>query len=234
MISPNGLLRSSETLPYHRFFAPAEFARYASLGEMAYVDSFRAPALAAIRSHPADFLHRIWERAVGAFGARAADESVSFTRHTFTPHDRMQLGLAHLFLLPPSEVGSLWLELDDAPDEVMRRMTALRLNDPPGSYRDWLDHRRAAAERRGSWVSLCSRLLLSSLPVFALGLAVVVGRGRVPAPVAWAALLHFATIAPYELVHHGQRQQFPKTALHALFLAALPAALVAGRRSSPS
>ena len=231
VVSPDGLLRARDTFPRHPFFSPAEFARYAALGELAYVDSFRAPAIAAIRVLPGEFARRVATRAVSAFGAIAADESMSLTRHAFSSSDRARLGAAGLLLLLPPQVGSLWLALDDDPQAMLGRMNSLQLDTPGDCYRDWLEHRRDAAERRAGWPSRWSRLLLSGLPMLALGGAALLGHGRLAPVVAWAALLHFTTLAPYVLVNHGARQQYPQTALHALFLAALPAALVARRRT---
>jgi len=233
VVSRDGLLYSVEAMPRHPFFSQAEFDRYAKLGEVAYVDTFKEPALAAIRANPGDFVQRVGRRFVDAFGAIAPDETISLTRHAFNPADRARLANAGL-LLPLPDVGALWLALTEGPDDVRGRIAALGLTDPSGSFRDWLEHRRLAAEKRDAWGGRFTRLLLSGLPVFALALAALIG-GRRLAPIAgWAALLHFATLAPYVLVNHGSRQQFPQTALHAVFLAALPAAIVARRNATAS
>jgi len=229
VVSSNGLVRADEVLPRHPFFDTAEFARYSALGEMNYVDTFRAPALARIQTDPVEFLRRVGRRAVNAFGVIASDETVGYTRHAFPARDRPLLAASGLLILLPPELGAQWLALETSPETVRDRLRWLPLEDRAGAFRDWLSHREEAARRRSAWLPRLSRLLLSGLPLLAVAAAFLLGHYRLPPVAAWALWLHFSTLLPFVLINHGARQQFPQMSLYAVFFAAFVVALTTRR-----
>ena len=85
--SANGLPRMETVLRRLPYFDIAEFDRYASLGEAAYVDSFRAPALAALRAAPLHFAGNVLRRAADAAVFCRREGGGQFTRFPFRQGD---------------------------------------------------------------------------------------------------------------------------------------------------
>ena len=62
--------------------------RYATLGEVAYVDLFRAPTVAALRAAPGHFMGNVLRRSMDAAVFCRREGGGAFTRRVFSPGGR--------------------------------------------------------------------------------------------------------------------------------------------------
>jgi hypothetical protein len=229
--SADGLPRMETVLRRLPFFDVQEFNRYAALGEVRYVDSFRAPALAALRADPLHFAANVLRRTGIAVVYCRREGGGESTRFRFLPDDAARLAGAGLLI--PFGVGSgLWTRIDTAPGEARWKLHQLGLRDEAAIAADWAA-RRAAYDREffGAW-PLALGFLTAGLPVAALLAAALLGHGRLAPPAAWAAAIAFGMLLPYVLVNNNDRHQLPLLALQAVALGALAQAWAA-RRAAP-
>jgi hypothetical protein len=231
--SADGLPRMETVLRRLPFFDVAEFRRYSELGEIPYVDSFKAPALAAIKADPAHFAANIARRLSAAIAFCRREGGGASTRFAFQPADAARLSAAgEIIVTGPS--SALWTRIDASPAEERAKLTHLGLADAGAVFNDWSAKRIAYdAEFRGpSGVAL--GLLTAGVPVAALLLSALLGGGRLAPPAAWAAVIGFGMLLPYVLVNHNDRHQESVLALQAVAIGALVQVIASRLGRSPA
>lgn len=229
--APDGIARGEVVLREMPFFSIAAFERYARLGEIAYVETFRAPAIAALKADPAHFAANVARRASRALVYCFVDEGNAPTQAKFSPADMLKLIQAGE-LLPLGGIDrSLWTRLETPPAVAQARFAALGLADFRTVWADWAEKRLAYDAARLSPARLFVGFITAGAPILALLAAALAGGGRLSREAAWAALITAALIAPFVLVNHNPRQQFTLLALQAVVFGACAQAWVDRRRA---
>jgi hypothetical protein len=218
--SADGLPRMETVLRNLPYFDIAQFDRYASLGEAAYVDTFRAPALAALRAAPLHFAGNVLRRAADAVVFCRREGGGEFTHFRFRQDDAVRLvASGELILLGQSGAG-LWTRIDAEPGEESEKLHGLGLADEGAAWRDWAEKRlEFDASFRGAG-AIATGFLSAGIPVGALLLSALLRGGRPAAPAAWAAAIGFGMLLPFVLVNHNERHQLPLLAMQAVALGA--------------
>src|ERR1019366_8916926 len=144
--SPDGLPRMEAVLRRMPYFDRAQFGLYASLGEAGYVDLFRAPALAALRSEPLHFAGNVMRRAADAAVFCRREGGAEFTRARFQPADTARLSAAGE-LIAAGASGAFWTRIDAPPGRERALFRSLGLRDEEAAWRDWAEKRLAYDER---------------------------------------------------------------------------------------
>jgi hypothetical protein len=218
--SADGLPRMETVLRKLPFFDLGEFERYARLGEVAYVDSFRAPTLAALRGSPGHFAGNVLRRAEDAAVFCRREGGGAFTRKAFLQRDAVRLVAAGELILLGQSGGGLWARIDADPGEESGKFHRLGLADEDGVWRDWAAKRlEFDASFRGP-AAIATGFLTAGVPVAALLLCAFLSGGRPTPPAAWAAAIGFGMLLPYVLVNHNERHQLPLVAMQAAVLGA--------------
>jgi hypothetical protein len=230
--SPDGLPRMEAVLRGLPFFDHAQFARYAALGEAGYVDSFRAPSLAALRAAPLHFAGNVLRRAADAAVFCRREEGGAFTRARFDPADEARLAAAGE-LIPAGRSGAYWTRIDAPPQRERALLGSLGLRDGQSAWGDWARKRLAYDETYRGPLALATGYLVAGVPVAALLLAALLGAGRLPAPGAWAAAIGFGMLLPFVLVNHNERHQLPLIAMQSAAIGACAQAAAARLRRPP-
>ena len=217
--SHDGLPRMEEVLRRLPFFDTGEFNRYKEMGEIQYVASFRAPAVAAIRRDPLHFAANIVRR-IGVAAVFCPREGGGQPTHApFAAADQALLVQSgELISFRPS--GGLWTRMDAPIPFEFHKLHALGLKDPEGVWRDWSEKRLAYdAQFRGP-AGTALGYLTAGVPVLALLLSAVLLGGRLAPPAAWAATIATAMLLPFVLVNHNERHQLPILAKQAVAIGA--------------
>jgi len=218
--SADGLPRMETVLRKLPYFDIAQFDRYASLGEAAYVDSFRAPALAALRSAPLHFAANVMRRAADAAVFCRREGGGEFTRFRFRQDDAVRLVASGELILLGQSGGGLWTKIDAEPADESAKLHGLGLSDEGAAWRDWAEKRLAFdASFRGAG-AVAVGFLTAGIPVAALLLSALLRGGRLAPPAAWAAAIGFGMLLPFVLVNHNERHQLPLVAMQAVALGA--------------
>lgn len=229
----DGLPRAETVLETLPFFSVAQFNRYATLGEMRYVDTFKAPSLLALRGAPGHFAGNVGRRAFNALVfCRDSDGSMD-TRTAFRPADVARLVQAGQLLPLGGTKLSRWTRIDTDPDEAHATLAGLGLEDFPGVWRDWAEKHAAYDEVHWSLPALLRGFMIAGLPVLALLGALLAGRGQLAPEAAWATLIACGMLAPFILVNHSLRHQGPLVAMQAIVIGACAGAWIARRRRAP-
>ena len=218
--SADGLPRMETVLRKLPFFDVQQFNRYRSLGELAYVASFRQPALSALKADPAHFAANIARRlgaAVVFCRREAGGQSTSFH---FAPEDSARLAAAGE-LIPIGASLAVWTRIDTSPALERERLSALGLRQGSLVWQDWLQSRLAYdAQYRGP-AGIALGFLTAGVPVMAFLLSAILGGGKLLAPAAWAGAIAAGMLLPFVLVNHNDRHQVPLLALQAAAIGAL-------------
>ena len=218
--SADGLPRMETVLRKLPFFDIGEFEKYSRLGEARYVDSFRGPALAALRSAPLHFLGNVLRRAADAAVFCRREGGGEFTTFRFRQDDAVRLvASGELILLGQSGPG-LWTRIDADPSDVSAKFHRLGLADEGAAWRDWADKRLAFDARFRGPGGIATGFLTAGVPVAALLLCALAGRGRLAPPAAWAAAIGLGMLLPFVLVNHNERHQLPLVAMQAVAIGA--------------
>ncbi|HEY1763711.1 MAG TPA: hypothetical protein VGF85_02230 [Opitutaceae bacterium] len=228
--SDDGLPRMATVLRKLPYFDLSEFERYARLGEIAYVESFKAPTLAALRAAPGHFLGNILRRAGDALVFCRREGGGAFTRMHFRQDDAVRLVAAGDLILLGQSGSGLWARIDADPAEMSARLHAMHLVDEGAVWRDWAEKRLAFDAAYRGPAAIATGFLTAGIPVAALLAGALLAGGRLPAPAAWAALIGFGMLLPFVLVNHNERHQLPLVGMQAVAIGALVPAF-AGRRS---
>jgi len=231
--SADGLPRMETVLRRLPFFDVREFNRYAGLGEVRYVDTFRAPALAAIRAAPLHFAGNIARRAADAVVFCRREGGGEFTRLATQPGDRVKLVASGEFISLGAGGGGFWTRIDTPPGEEAARLHGLGLSDEQGIWGDWAEKRRGFDDQFRGPAGLPAGFLTPGVPVAALLLAAHLSGGRLIPPAAWAAAIGFGMLLPFVLVNHNERHQLPLIAMQAVAIGACAQALANRRRAAP-
>jgi hypothetical protein len=230
--SADGLPRMETVLRGLPFFDVREFNRYAGLGEARFVETFREPALAAIRAAPLHFAGNIARRAADAVIFCQREGGGEFTRLRTIPSDRMRLVASGEFISLGAEGGGFWTRIDTPPAEEEAKLRRMGLSDGDGIWRDWAEKRGGFdAQFRGP-AGLAAGLLTAGVPAAALLLAALLRGGRPIAPAAWAAAIGFGMLLPFVIVNHNERHQLPLIAMQAVAIGACAQALADRRGAS--
>ncbi len=232
--SADGLPRMETVMRRLPYFDVSEFNRYARLGEMAYVDSFREPSLRAIRADPAHFLGNVLRRARVAAVFCRSEGGGAFTRHAFAPGDAARLASAGE-LIPAGPAGGLWTRADASPESERPLLQSLGLSDEPAAWADWsATHRDYEAQFHGL-AGTAVGYLTAGVPVLALLVAALAAGGRLAPPGLCALAVGFCLLFPFVLVNHNSRHQMPLLAMQAVALGVCAQALAdRACRGSPS
>jgi len=218
--SADGLPRMETVLRRLPFFDIGEFARYAGLGEAAYVDSFRAPALAALRAAPLHFAGNVGRRAADAAVFCRREGGGEFTRFRFRQDDARRLVASGELIILGQSAGALWTRIDADPGDASRRLHRLGLADEGAIWGDWADKRLAYDARFRGARGIAAGFLSAGVPFGALLLTGLLGRGRLPPAAAWAAAIGFGMLLPFVLVNHNERHQLPLVAMQSAAIGA--------------
>jgi hypothetical protein len=228
--SADGLPRMATVLRKLPFFDIGEFERYARLGEMGYVESFRAPTLAALRAAPWHFAGNVLRRAEDATVFCRREGGGAFTRMRFRQEDAVRLVAAGDLILLGQSGNGLWARIDADPAEESERLHAMGLADEGAVWRDWAARRLAFdTEFRGP-VAIATGFLTAGIPVAALLLCALLSGGGPAPPAAWAAAIGFGMLSPFVLVNHNERHQLPLVGMQAVALGAAAQACADRRR----
>eukprot|EP01035_Chromulina_nebulosa_P033138 gene33138-44358_t len=230
--APTGLMRVEVALRRLPYFNQAEFDRYAALGETRYVESFRAPALAALRADPLHFAGNIARRTANAVLFCSREGGGGLTRAQFTPADTLRLVAAGE--LVSFGTSASWLRLDAAPATAHAQLRALQLDAFPQVWAAWVASRTDYDEERAGLGGLLVGFLLAGAPTLALLGAALAGGGRLSPAALWSALLAFAMLLPFVLINHSIRHQFPVVLFHAVWFGACAQAWADRRRPAPT
>jgi hypothetical protein len=232
--SADGLPRMETVLRRLPFFDVREFERYALLGEVRYVETFRAPALAAIRAAPLHFAANIARRAADAAIFCRREGGGEFTRLKTLPADRTKLVASGQFISLGAEGGGFWTRIDTPPAAELSRLHSLGLSDEAGIWRDWAEKRRGYDDQFRGPAGLAAGLLTAGIPVAALLLAALLRGGRLIPPAALAAAISFGMLLPFVIVNHNERHQLPLIAMQAVAIGACAQAIADRRRARPA
>lgn len=230
--SADGLPRMETVLRRLPYFDVAEFNRYSSMGEMSYVDSFRAPALAAIRADPAHFAANVMRRLGAAVVFCRREGGGQSTSFPFAVGDSARLAAAGE-LITMGSAGALWTRIDAPPSDEYRKLHGLGLRDTDAIWLDWLGRRLAFDAQYRSPGAIALGFLSAGIPAMALLLSAILMGGRVAQPAAWAAAIAAAMVLPYVLVNHNDRHQLPLVAMQAVALGAFAEALACRLEKGP-
>jgi hypothetical protein len=231
--SADGLPRMETVLRRLPFFSVAEFERYARLGEPAYVESFRAPASAALRAHPGHFAANVLRRAGDALVFCKREGGGAFTSAHLGPADAARLASAGE-LIPVGASGFFWTRIDSPPAYEFGLFRRLGLADMPEAWADWSAKRLAYDAQYRGLLGNATGFLTAGLPVAALLMAALLGGGRLPAPAAWAAAIALGMLLPFILVNHNDRHQLPLIAMQSVAIGACAQAVILRRaRAAP-
>ena len=218
--SPSGLPRTEEVLREMPFFNTAQFNRYATLGEVAYVDTFREPTLAALKADPARFRQKVMRRAFNAFIYLDSDSGSEITDMIFDPIDLNRIAATGMLQPVDGSRFSYWHRIDLPPAEAWTTLNALQLTDFEGVWNDWSTHHVEHMRSHNSLPALALGFAFAGLPSLAwLGL-LLADRGKIPATVAWATLGLVGMLLPYVLINHSARHQGPLLGLQVIIVAA--------------
>jgi hypothetical protein len=230
--SADGLPRMETVLRRLPYFDVEEFNRYSALGEMAYVDTFRAPALAALRSDPMHFAGNVMRRLGSAAVFSRRDGGGEMTDFHFAAGDWARLvNAGELITIGP--IGGLWTRIDAPPFTERLKLQHLGLRDEAAILRDWSQKRLAYDSDYFSTRGLALAFLVSGLPVAALLVSALLRGGRLAPPAAWATAIAFGMLLPFVLVNHNERHQLPLIAMQAVAVGACAQALVGRTRGAP-
>jgi hypothetical protein len=217
--SADGLPRMETVLRRLPFFDVGEFSRYSSLGEIAYVESFRRPALDALRKDPLHFAANVLRR-IGAAAVFCRREGGGrATGFHFSQDDEARL-VASGELIAMGKAGGLWTRIDAPPAAERRTLHQMGLRDEAAIWQDWLEKRLAFdAQFRGAG-GFALGFLTAGVPVMALLFSALLRGGRMAPPAAWAAAVAFGMLLPFVLVNHNERHQLPLVAMQAVAIGA--------------
>jgi hypothetical protein len=232
--SADGLPRMETVLRRLPFFDTAEFNRYAALGEVRYVDSFRRPALAALRAAPLHFAGNVLRRAADAAVFCRREGGGEFTRFRPPPADRLRLTASGEFISLGPDAGGFWTRIDAPPAAERGKLHGLGLSDEAGAWRDWAEKRRGYDGQFRGPGGLAAGLLTAGIPVAALLLGALLRGGRLIAPAAWAAAIGLGMLLPFVLVNHNERHQLPLIAMQAVAIGACAQACADRLRGAPA
>jgi len=216
--SADGLPRAETVLHSLPFFDAGQFERYSSLGEIKYVDSFRAPTIAAIAAAPSHFAANIGRRLANALIFCRHDGGAVLTRGHFDAGDLQLLAGAGLLLPAGAPDRAFWTRIDMPPVRARVAVGALHLADPDGVWRNWAACRLDYDAQFGGMTNLGVGFLTAGVPTLALLLAALRGRGGLPRSARWAAVIGGAMALPYILVNHNDRHQLPLLAMQAVVM----------------
>jgi hypothetical protein len=222
--SADGLPRMETVLRRLPFFDAAEFKRYSELGEMRYVDSFKAPALAALRADPGHFAGNVMRRLGAAVAYCRREGGGEGTSFRFRADDAAKLSAAGEIIVMGSS-SSLWTRIDAVPSEERARLSGLGLADNDAIFSDWSAKRIAYDQEFLGAGGLFLGLVTAGIPVAALLLSALLSGGRLAPPAAWTAAIAFGMLLPYVLVNHNDRHQESILALQAVAIGAFAQAL---------
>ena len=208
--SPDGFPRAETTLRLMPYFNQAQFERYKTLGETAYVESFKAPTLAFLAQHPDGFAKAVGRRVLNAVGFCKLGDGSTPTHAAFTPADRARLaaGGELVSVEGPTPMG-IWLHSDEPALTAAGALSRLNLSEPDLVWRDWSEKHEAYLADRSRPRELATGLLVSAVPVFAFLGTLLLARGTMPACALWAAFVAAATVAPFVAINHSMRHQLP-------------------------
>jgi hypothetical protein len=215
--TPDGVLTLRTLMLHHPFFSAAEFARYASMGEPAFMAYYRREARAAVTAQPARYLAFVGHRAANAFIFTATPFDLAFTEAAFTASDRIRLTNAGLLVPVIGQRTSIWLCLDQAPEDFFRLTDTLGLEDAPAVRRDWLAKAVRTRTDATSLRRVLGGFMLAGIPFACLLGAGLLQRTRLEPACAWATVVYLAALVPYVLISHNARQQYPHLALQVVF-----------------
>ncbi|MGA2016365.1 MAG: hypothetical protein ABSH26_05375 [Opitutaceae bacterium] len=218
--SADGLPRMETVLRRLPFFDIGEFARYAGMGEAAYVDSFRRPALAALRAAPLHFAGNVLRRGADAAVFCRREGGGEFTRFRFRQDDAVRLVASGELIVLGQSAGAMWTRIDADPALESRKLHSLGLADEGAAWGDWADKRLAYDGRFRGALGIATGFLTAGVPLGALLLAALLGRGRLEPPAAWAAAIGLGMLLPFVLVNHNERHQLPLAAMQAVAIGA--------------
>jgi hypothetical protein len=232
--SADGLPRMETVLRRLPFFDVAEFNRYAGLGEVRYVETFRGPALAALQSAPLHFAANIGRRVADALVFCRREGGGEFTRFRPAPEDRRRLVDSGEFISLGAFSGGFWTRVDTPVVEERARFHALGLSDESGVWGDWAQKRLGFDEQFRGFAGIAVGFLTAGIPVAALLLSALLRGGRLAPPAACAAAIGFGMLLPFVLVNHNERHQLPLLAMQAVAIGACVQAAVERYRSRPA
>ena len=217
--SADGLPRMETVLRRLPFFDAGEFGRYSSLGEMAYVEGFRKPAIAALRADPGHFAGNVLRRLGAAAVFCRREGGGQSTGFRFRAEDEARLaGSGELIAL--GNAGALWARIDAPPGEERQRFRQLGLADEAAVWQDWLEKRLAYDARFRGAGGTALGFLTAGVPVMALLFSALLSGGRMAPPARWAAAIAFGMLLPFVLVNHNERHQLPLLAMQAVAIGA--------------
>jgi hypothetical protein len=202
------------------FFSVAEFDRYSALGEARYVDTFRAPALGALRGNPLHFAGNVLRRAADAAVFCKREGGGAFTRARLSPGDAARLSAAGELIPAGPSGGAFWTRIDAPPAYEFGRLRQLGLGDLPAAWLDWSQKRRAFDSQYRGASGVATGFLTAGFPVAALLVAALLRGGRLCPAAGWAAAIGFGMLLPFVLVNHNDRHQLPLIAMQAVAIGA--------------
>jgi hypothetical protein len=232
--SADGLPRMETVLRRLPYFDVAEFNRYAGLGEVRYVDTFRAPALAALRSAPLHFAANVGRRIADAAVFCRREGGGEFTRFRAGPEDRRRLVASGEFISLGASGGGFWTRVDAPIGEERARFSAMGLSDANGAWGDWAEKRLGYDRQFRGPSGIAVGFLTAGIPVAALLLSALLRGGRLAQPAACAAAVGFGMLLPFVLVNHNERHQLPLLAMQAVAIGACAQATVDRFRARPA
>lgn len=219
--SDDGLPRMATVLRKLPFFDIAEFERYARLGEIAYVESYKAPTLAALRADPGHFIGNILRRAGDALVFCRREGGGAATRLHLRQEDAVRLVASGDLILLGQSGSGLWARIDADPAEMSARLHAMHLVDEGAVWRDWAEKRLAFDAAYRGPAAIVTGFLTAGVPVAALLFCALLAGGWPPSPAAWATLIGFGMLLPFVLVNHNERHQLPLVGLQAVAIGSL-------------
>jgi hypothetical protein len=231
--SADGLPRMETVLRRLPFFDIAEFKRYSELGEVGYVDSFKKPALDALRADPLHFAANVMRRLGAAVAFCRREGGGEATSFPFRTDDAARLSAAgELITMGPS--SALWTRIDADPSLEDVKLGRLGLAERDAIEGDWAARRIAYDGQFRGVAGLSLGLITAGVPVAALLIAALLSSGRLAPPAAWAAAIAFGMLLPYVLVNHNDRHQASIIAMQSVAFGAFAQALASRVGRAPS
>ena len=217
--SPDGFPRAETTLRLMPYFNQQQFDRYKTLGEAGYVESFKAPTVAALGKNPAAFAGSVWRRFLNAATFCKLGDGSASTHAAFNPADRARLaGAGELITVDGSSREAIWLRIDEPATEAAATMSRLGLSEPERVWSDWTQKHALYLADRMRLREIASGLIVAAVPVLALLVSLLMGNGVIPDEALWAAVMAAATVAPFVAINHSMRHQLPLLAFGSIIV----------------
>ncbi len=209
----DGVVGNDVFLHYHPFIRPEVRARYATLGEMAFLDSCKATSVQYLQRDWDNFLQKVGRRA--AFAFVLADGGAGM--HAITDE---RVSAADIACLESARltIGPNWTCLGWPQQRVKRKIDSLALAKPDLIMADWLGRHHEQLASRHTLVFWLKSTVVTLLPVLVALLGWTLRPLRRSRLFVFTVTAYLVFLMPYVLVSIYQRYLFSALPVQVLLL----------------